>query len=41
MNDATLGVRSARGKWRPETPIRLPPIFAWPPRPAMGLKWTF
>ncbi len=33
--------RDARGEWRPEAPIVLPPTIAWPPRPRAILRWLF
>ncbi len=35
------GQRNARGEWRPQAPITLPPIACWPPRPLALLKWMF
>ena len=37
----TTNVRNARGDWRPEARIALPPIYKWPPRPAAVAKWFF
>lgn len=36
MAEAAVGVASPRGDAPPETPIRTPPVFVWPPQP-MGL----
>jgi sterol desaturase/sphingolipid hydroxylase (fatty acid hydroxylase superfamily) len=41
MTDATVPHRNARGEWRPEKPIALPPTIAWPPRPMATAKWLF
>jgi sterol desaturase/sphingolipid hydroxylase (fatty acid hydroxylase superfamily) len=29
------------GDWRPETPLRAPPVFIWPPRPIPLIRWFF
>ena len=39
LTDTTT--RNQRGEWRPEMPIGLPPIFAWPPKPGAAGKWFF
>ena len=31
--------RDAKGEWRPEALIKLPPIYNWPPRPHIVAKW--
>ncbi len=31
--------RDAKGDWRPAENIKLPPIYAWPPRPLTIAKW--
>jgi sterol desaturase/sphingolipid hydroxylase (fatty acid hydroxylase superfamily) len=41
MAEAAYGRRDARGDWRPDEPIELPPTIAWPPRPLATLKWLF
>ena len=41
MTELAPNVRSARGEWRPEGPIALAPINAWPPRPAATARWLF
>lgn len=33
------GFRNARGEWRPPHPVKLAPIFTWPPRPRDFGKW--
>ena len=33
--------RDGNGDWRPAERIKLPPIYAWPPRPAAITKWMF
>ncbi|MBV8165186.1 MAG: sterol desaturase family protein [Alphaproteobacteria bacterium] len=34
-------LRRAGGAWRPEAPVMLPPIYAWPPRPRAVARWLF
>lgn len=29
------------GEYQPESLIKLPPLFAWPPRPLAALRWVF
>ncbi|MCP5151696.1 MAG: sterol desaturase family protein [Ectothiorhodospiraceae bacterium] len=41
MSDATAGVRSGGGGWRPPGAIALAPINTWPPRPAATARWLF
>ncbi len=41
MASADLGVRDARGEWKPTERIEFPPPFQWPPRPLAFLKWMF
>ena len=31
--------RDAKGHWRPDELIKLPPFYAWPPRPRAVAKW--
>lgn len=33
------GARDRRGEWRPDKPIRTPPLVVWPPRPRALLRW--
>ena len=39
MADQSANNRNARGDWRPDQLIKLPPIYAWPPRPFTIAKW--
>lgn len=39
MAEQSASDRDARGDWRPEQHIKLPPIYAWPPRPLTITKW--
>lgn len=39
MSNETVGARKARGEWRPDGLIKLPPIYSWPMRPFAVLKW--
>jgi sterol desaturase/sphingolipid hydroxylase (fatty acid hydroxylase superfamily) len=41
MDDTLYGRRDQRGHWRPLTPLRYPPVFVLPPRPAGFLRWLF
>ncbi len=41
MTDTTSDARDERGNWRPPTPLQMPALFAWPPRPLATLKWMF
>lgn len=41
MTDTMSEQRNARGEWRPQTRIPIPPIIAWPPRPVAVVKWLF
>ncbi len=41
MASADLGVRDARGEWKPTERIEFPPPFQWPPKPLAFLKWMF
>ena len=41
MASADLGVRNARGEWKPTERIELPPPFRWPIKPLAILKWLF
>lgn len=34
-----MSSRDAKGDWRPEQLIKLPPIYAWPLRPMLIAKW--
>src|SRR5690349_15266192 len=34
-----LGVRNAKGEWRPPYPAKTAPLFRWPPRPLQSVKW--
>ena len=33
--------RDARGEWRPEGNVKLPPIYDWPLNPRRILRWLF
>lgn len=39
MVDQSVSDRDAKGEWRPEELIKLPPIYMWPPRPLTVTKW--
>ena len=39
MTEKSANNRDAKGDWRPADLIRLPPIYAWPPRPRVIAKW--
>src|SRR5581483_464672 len=42
MSDSTqleFGFRTAKGEWRPPYPVKIAPLFVWPPRPTEALKW--
>jgi len=39
VTEQSAGNRDAKGYWRPEALITLPPIYAWPLRPLTILKW--
>ena len=34
-----FGVRNAKGEWQPPYPVKYAPLFEWPPRPLVVLKW--
>ncbi|SVB67485.1 uncharacterized protein METZ01_LOCUS220339, partial [marine metagenome] len=35
----TQAVAEQRGGYRPPDPVEVPPLYAWPPRPAAALRW--
>lgn len=39
MSESGLRQRDAKGDWRPDGLIKLPPIYAWPLRPLVIAKW--
>ena len=39
MTEQSLSSRDVRGDWRPVELIKIPPIYAWPPRPLVIAKW--
>jgi sterol desaturase/sphingolipid hydroxylase (fatty acid hydroxylase superfamily) len=39
MTEGTASGRNARGEWRPEEKIAVPPINHWPPRPGAVMRW--
>lgn len=39
MDDLRFGRRNKRGDWAPNEPLRIAPLFAFPPRPFDLLKW--
>lgn len=39
--DAPQGNRHREWNWRPDEPVELSPLFAWPPRPLAYAKWLF
>ncbi len=39
MSETALGVRDARGDWRPPYVIEKPIFLNWPPRPGAIAKW--
>lgn len=44
MSDTTIrgeSGRDARGEWRPEGNVKLPPIYSWPLKPVKVLRWLF
>jgi len=41
MQTSFTGKRNKRGDWRPEVPLHLAPLFAWPTQPVAILKWLF
>lgn len=36
-----IGIRDARGEWRPDRLPEPPPLFIWPPRLGAFVKWLF
>ncbi len=34
------GLRNDKGEWRPPYPVAYAPLFSWPPRPLVLLKWA-
>ena len=41
MKTSFTGKRDKRGDWKPDGPIELAPLLAWPARPMAILKWLF
>ena len=41
ITEANTKMNSEHGEWEPETPIILPPLFVWPPRPMVVIKYIF
>jgi len=41
MKTSFTGKRDKRGDWKPDEPIELAPLLAWPARPMAILKWLF
>jgi len=41
MTEHSVSDRDAKGYWRPDALIKLPPIYTWPPRPRKVTKWFF
>ena len=41
VTDASFGIRSENGEWRPPYPCTYAPIFQWPWKPLKVLKWLF
>lgn len=41
MDDLQYGTRNKRGDWKPNEPLKYPPVFIWPVQPAKFLKWMF
>jgi sterol desaturase/sphingolipid hydroxylase (fatty acid hydroxylase superfamily) len=41
MAEITEGTRDERGEYHPQWPPAAPPIWDWPPRPLVVLKWFF
>ena len=39
MTEQSVSDRDAKGDWRPDALIKLPPIYAWPPNPRAVAKW--
>jgi len=39
MTEKNTDERDARGFWRPNALIKLPPIYKWPPQPIVVSKW--
>ena len=39
MSEQSVSERDAKGDWRPDALLKLPPIYAWPPRPRDVAKW--
>lgn len=39
MAEQSISNRDAKGDWRPDALIKLPPIYAWPMQPLMVAKW--
>ena len=41
ITELNTKINLEHGEWKPETPIILPPLFVWPPRPLVLLKYFF
>ena len=41
ITESNTKMNLGHGEWKPETPIILPPLFFWPPRPLFLLKYFF
>jgi hypothetical protein len=41
MDDAKYGTEDSRGYWQPKGRISYGPVFEWPPKPKVLLKWFF
>lgn len=40
LHEREHGSRDARGNWRPDVGVVLPPLIVWPPRPKAALTWV-
>ena len=41
MDDAKHGTEDSRGYWQPKVRVSYGPVFEWPPKPKVLLKWFF
>lgn len=41
MDDSKIGTEDSRGYWVPNDRVSYGPVFEWPPRPKVLLKWFF
>jgi sterol desaturase/sphingolipid hydroxylase (fatty acid hydroxylase superfamily) len=39
MDDLKFGTRDKRGNWKPGEKLQVAPLFDWPPRPGVLLRW--